>query len=261
LHLEGLFRTMPRDLKRTDDCLLDALSRIFDQHPSLQSYLASCADAAIFSVGDRKKGFKPVEVEVGDGDGDPDALEAPLHWNFITAHAISKVGLQIQRELLEERTISYLIEWCETPSLRSPGVAYSDTSVLYDSGGTIVRLAAKSPDNNLYLMVPRPLLDPVLDSARAELYEFYMQTFWANVEVFCCFQAAIALALRGENIDRCFIGVSPGGVGQSLYSGLLAAMHDKLHTYFDPNIWYHDDELRTSLQYLLVQTEHNHTTE
>jgi hypothetical protein len=29
-------------------------------------------------------------------------------------------------------------------------------------------------------------------------------------------QAALALAKRGENIDRCFIGVSPGGVGRIL---------------------------------------------
>ena len=36
-------------------------------------------------------------------------------------------------------------------------------------------------------------------------------------------QAAIALAKRGENLDRCFIGVSPGGVGQSLYSLHLQA--------------------------------------
>ncbi len=251
---------MPRDLKRTDDSLLDALERNFDQHPSLQSYLASCADAAIFSVGDRKRGFKPVEVEGGDGDGDPDALEAPLHWNFITAQAISKVGLQIQRELFEERTISYLIEWCETPDVRSPGVAFSDTSVLYDSGGTIVRLAVKSPDNNLYLMVPRPLLDPVLDSARAELYEFYSQTFGQRWKSSVASRQQLPLPFEERTSIDASLGVAPG-VGQSLYSGLLAAMHDKLHTYFDPNIWYHDDELRTSLQYPSVQPEHKHTTE
>ena len=37
-------------------------------------------------------------------------------------------------------------------------------------------------------------------------------------------QAALALAKRGENIDRLFIGISPGGVGQSLYTANLAAM-------------------------------------
>lgn len=244
---------MPRDLKRTDDSLLDALNRNFGNFPSLQAYLASCADAAIFSVGDRRRGFKPAGADVGE-DGDPDAVEAPLHWNFITATAISKVGLQIQRELLEERTISYLIEWCDTPDIRCAGVAFTDISVMYDVDGNHVKLAKKSPDHNLYLMVPRPLLDPVLVEAQQELLLFYSQTFWSNVVVFKCFQAAIALAMRGENIDRCFIGVSPGGVGQSLYSGHLAAMFGTLHTFFDPNIWYHDDELRTSLRYLICPT-------
>ena len=36
----------------------------------------------------------------------------------------------------------------------------------------------------------------------------------SNVQVFACNQAAIALAKRGENIVRCFIGVSPGGQQQ-----------------------------------------------
>jgi hypothetical protein len=121
----------------------------------LEAYLASCADAAIFSVGDRRKGFKPAGAEVGE-DGDPDAGEAPLHWNFITATAISKVGLQIQRELLEERTIAYLIEWCDTPDIRCAGVAFTDISVMYDVDGNHVKLVKKSPDHNLYLMVQSP---------------------------------------------------------------------------------------------------------
>ena len=69
-------------------------------------------------------------------------------------------------------------------------------------------------------------------------------------------QAAQALAKRLENIDRCFIGVSPGGVGQSLYSAHLEAVYQHNHAFFDPNVWYHDDELRkqagsAALTYLL----------
>ena len=60
--------------------------------------------------------------------------------------------------------------------------------------------------------------------------------------------AALALAKRGLNIDKLFIGVSPGGVGQSLYSSLLHAMHEGSAAYFDPNVWYHDDELRKQVE-------------
>ena len=66
--------------------------------------------------------------------------------------------------------------------------------------------------------------------------------------MFKCNQAAQALCKRGENLDRCFIGESPGGVGQSLYTGHLAAMYKHNHSYFDPNVWYMDDELRKQIE-------------
>ena len=63
----------------------------------------------------------------------------------------------------------------------------------------------------------------------------------------CC-QAAQALAKRGENIDRCFIGIGPGGVGQSLYSTLLAAMCCHNHAFIDPNLWFQEDEFRKQIE-------------
>ena len=74
------------------------------------------------------------------------------------------------------------------------------------------------------------------------------QTFWCNVDVFRCCQAALAIAKRGLNVDRCFIGISPGGVGQSLYSLHLSEMYKHNHVYFDPNIWYLDEELRKQVE-------------
>ncbi len=111
-----------------------------------------------------------------------------------------------------------------------------------------VRFVPKSPDNNVYLRIPHPLLDPVLDSMKRDIRKFYSESFWCNVQVLKCMQAAMALAKRGENIDRCFIGVSPGGVGQSLMSAHMAAMLGHLHAFIDPNIWYHDDELRKQVE-------------
>ena len=83
---------------------------------------------------------------------------------------------------------------------------------------------------------------------RAGCEKFFKQTFWANIEVFRCCQAAQALAKRGENIDRCFIGESPGEVGQSLYSAHLDAVYGHNHSFFDPNVWYKDDELRKQIE-------------
>ena len=53
---------------------------------------------------------------------------------------------------------------------------------------------------------------------------------------------------RGFNVDRCFIGISPGGVGQSLYSLHLSEMYKRNHVDFDPNIWYLDEENRKQVE-------------
>ena len=83
---------------------------------------------------------------------------------------------------------------------------------------------------------------------KRELKQFLQQTVWANIDVFECNQAAEALAKRGVNIDRLYMGISPGGVGQSLYSLHLAAKYGGIHGYFDANVWYHDDELRKQVE-------------
>ena len=66
--------------------------------------------------------------------------------------------------------------------------------------------------------------------------------------VFLCCQAAQAHAKRGENIDRRFIGESPGGVGQSLYSSHLNAVCGQNHAFIDPNIWYDEQELLKQIE-------------
>lgn len=81
-----------------------------------------------------------------------------------------------------------------------------------------------------------------LQAAEDRLRLFVSQTFWANMTVYKCFLAAQAIARRGENVDRCFFGVSPGGTGQSLYSHFLASMYGVLHEFYDPNVWYRDEE-------------------
>jgi hypothetical protein len=174
--------------------------------------------------------------------------DAPVHWNILVAENISKLGLQIQKELMGNILVSYLIEWCETIDVRRPGVAYLDTCIVYDSGTHNTAVVPKSPDANVYMNIPHNLLDPVLQSAAEDLMIFLEQTFWCNVDVFKCMQAAQALAKRGLNVDRCFIGLSPGGVGQSLYSALIARMHAALHAYFDPSIWFLDEELRKQVE-------------
>lgn len=66
-----------------------------------------------------------------------------------------------------------------------------------------------------------------------------------------CSLAALSLALRGHNVDRCFWGIGPGGVGQSLFTAHLATLLGSLHSYLDTNIYYTDDELRKQADQLV----------
>ena len=110
-------------------------------------------------------------------------------------------------------------------------------------------VCAPTPREHYFcLYIPHKLLDPVLDTAKRGLERFLQTTFWENLPVLMCCQAAQALAKRGESIDRYFIGIGPGGVGQSLYSTLLAAMYCHNHAFIDPNLWFQEDELRKQIE-------------
>ena len=71
-------------------------------------------------------------------------------------------------------------------------------------------------------------------------------------------KAALALAKRGLNVDRWFIGISPGGVGQSLYTAHLDAMLGNNHCYFDPNVWFSEDELRKQVSLIKLVRRYRH---
>ena len=48
--------------------------------------------------------------------------------------------------------------------------------------------------------------------------------------------------------DRCFIGESSGGTGQSLYSSHLAAVYGHNHPFIDPNLFHNEEEMRKQLE-------------
>ena len=176
--------------------------------------------------------------------------QAIAGWPLAVAEMLAKVAGPLQKDLLEERSlIRFIVAWCETPSQRVPGVAFEDVNILYDqSPDSICKFVEPSPHNNIYVRIPHPLRDPVLESAQSRLETFFFQTFWCNEDFFDCCRAALALAKRGENIDRCFIGESGGGTGQGLYSNHLAAVHKHNHAFIDPNLWHNEDELRKQLE-------------
>ena len=98
----------------------------------------------------------------------------------------------------------------------------------------------------------RVIQDPVLLAAVGEVEDYIRTTFWCNINGWRACQAALALAKRGLNVLPAFIMLGAGGVGLSLLTDLVAgAMGESLHEFFDPFVFYDDEELRKTVDLLV----------
>ena len=169
------------------------------------------------------------------------------------ANNIRKLSSDMQRELLQgssKSILAHFCEWCSTPQKAAHGFCLPDACLLEDEEGKM-KPVNKSPSNNVYLRVDAPLTDPVEQHVTDRVFRFYTQTFWNNGPALQCQLAAMSLALRGYNIDRCFWTIGPGGVGQSLFSHHINATFAPLRAFIDTNAYYSDDELRKQAELLV----------
>ena len=240
LRLEGLFRSVGArgEIKRDESALLDAISWV----------LARNSGHGGANPQGTLEHFEEVCLEQGESRG-PGAT-----WVERTAKALSELKADLMKQLVERKSqlFTYYSEWCATRRLEQPGIAFSDTCFVFtEDQFRPLRIVKKSPANNIYVFIDHPLLDPV-EAAHAErLRTFWATTFWGNALAMQCQFAALALALRGENVDRCFWTLGPGGVGQSLLSHFLDALLDGRHSFLDTNVYYSDEELRKQAQMLV----------
>ena len=245
LTLEGMFRTLSPSTGRSDDAVLNGIAQTLQQHNHEPEYFEACRDAALYPP--ERPGRAAATRSRQQEDEAPNPADG---WPCVVANMISKIAGPLQKDLLDERRLlQFVVEWCETPSSRQAGVAFADACLLYDrSPDEICTFVDPSPSNNIYIRIPHALRDPVLRVAQERFELFVRQTFWCNEDFFGCCLAAQALAKRGENVDRCFIGESAGGTGQSLYSSHLAAVYKHNHAFIDPNLWHNEDELRKQIE-------------
>ncbi|CAE7836607.1 unnamed protein product [Symbiodinium sp. CCMP2592] len=252
--LEGLFRRMRPEISRKGDSVARAITADLQSFENEDEFLQACRDATNLR---QKTAAYPPRLDADETlEQHQDDKAAPQHdsadelWTMEMAEKAWKLSCNIRQELMHTRMISLLVEWCETEDQRSTAICYDDVCFMYDRPGSPHPIDAvkKGPHNNCYVRVPHPLMDPVMEANQERLQLFYEQTFWCNLDVIRCFQAAAAIAKRGYNVDRCFIGISPGGVGQSLYSLHLSEMYKQNHAFFDPNIWHLDEELRKQVE-------------
>ncbi|CAE7704017.1 unnamed protein product, partial [Symbiodinium necroappetens] len=228
-----------------DQQVLDELSTLLSQRNNSRELMQDCETAAL--RGKRLQNKRARSAVLQDQEAAHDAPSAADEsGSNALADDLSKIGLAMQRQLLEDRIFNLVVEWCDTPQVRAAGCSYQDCAVMYDlKSDQPITMVGDSPNNNLYLHIAHPLLqprlaDPVLKNAEERLLKFYAQTFWLNndaalrISVFACNQAAIALAKRGENIVS---------VGQSLYSAHLDAVYSPNHKFIDPNIWFIEESI------------------
>ncbi|CAE7630170.1 unnamed protein product [Symbiodinium sp. CCMP2592] len=245
LTLEGMFRILSPSTGRSDVAVLNGIAQTLQQYNHEAEYFDACQDAALYPP--ERPGRAAATRSRQQEDEAPNPADG---WPGVVANMISKIAGPLQRDLLDERRLlQFVVEWCETPSSRQAGVAFADACLLYDrSPDEICTFVDPSPSNNIYIRIPHALRDPVLRVAQERFELFVRQTFWCNEDFFGCCLAAQALAKRGENVDRCFIGESAGGTGQSLYSSHLAAVYKHNHAFIDPNLWHNEDELRKQIE-------------
>ncbi|CAK0866236.1 unnamed protein product [Prorocentrum cordatum] len=261
LSLEGMFRSFTDDVYKNDSAILAAVDSSFGrQGREDKKARLSWIDNAVFNYGSKilskgkGKGKALLDGEVigeggkGDGKGkgimqedgegedlfaaDEGAAAAPAVLDtqqpnepryIFQANAIARVGHALQSKVKTGDLISYYCEWCSTPKPDVKGFAVIDVAYLYDTQAAIQRVE-----------------------------RFYRQTYWANAAAFQCCQAAIALAKRGMNIDQVFFFWGSDGVGLSLTTPLLSNMlGSNLHRYFDPQVFYMDDEMREQVESLV----------
>ena len=250
LHVEGVFRLMPRTTPRTTTGFLEAVSKMWEDHGrDLKPFVGACIDACLSFEGDvarrGRAAVPPADREFDGGDGqEPDLGQPQSTWNASTAKTIMAVKKHLSMELTQDKLLHYMSEWCDGPKQPEAAVCYDDCAITYEDELLPAVQVRREKLQNCYLRIPHCIKGTVPGDVWTRLKKFYTQSFWGNVTAFRCCQAAQALAKRGLNVVRLFIGLSGGGVGQSLFSAHLQAMYGHNFAFFDPQIWFNEEEMR-----------------
>ena len=215
LVLEGFFRSITRSGLDNDQQVLDELSTLLSQRNNSRELMQDCETAAL--RGKRLQNKRARSAVLQDQEAAHDAPSAADEsGSNALADALSKIGLAMQRQLLEDRIFNLVVEWCDTPQVRAAGCSYQDCAVMYDlKSDQPITMVGDSPNNNLYLHIAHPLLqprlaDPVLKNAEERLLKFYAQTFWLNNDAALRISESSSPTVQGSQSWLCsaFIGVA-----------------------------------------------------
>ena len=229
---------------------------------------AAGADAALLDGDDESRHQQ--STNKGQGKG-----KKFTPWPLQVAGNVKQTAPRMSNTLLNGNSnlFKYFTEYCHTPMNKSKAIVMMDRAVEYkDTYPYAVVIEQPTADHNIYIGLPsslfqaievpderrtstyvdvdRPLGDPVLAAIQEEIITALQQTFWCNklgLEV-CIY--ALLLAKRGLNIPQCFIMFAFGGCGLSILTDLIDTALGEFHAFFDPYIFYDDDEMRKVVESL-----------
>ena len=135
LHLEGLFRLLPKKVVRARHTTLSAVLKIFSSYRTQdeQHLLAKFVDKCIFGMGTTPLTAQNELLQAEDGEYNhevmPDASAAApeaagvwddkpgVPWTVHVANALIRVSSTLLSHLMAKRFYQMLVEWCATPCL------------------------------------------------------------------------------------------------------------------------------------------------
>ena len=153
--------------------------------------------------------------------------------------------------------IPFYSEYMETDKVISPGFGMVDVFFVYGPGNAGDRpnrnskQVAKKHPNNIYAYINRSLTAAADDRVVVRLMRFLNSSFYDNSYAMTCTIAGLGLALVGENVDRDFCIIWPGGAGRSLFTSLLRNSLRSMRGFFDCTSLYLDDEVRNTLEHIV----------
>ena len=209
--VEGIFRKLPPSTGRDDLALLNGIRDLLTTAATERSLIAQCRKATLYAGEPHGLKRRGSDLDLATAVEAPEGPRREDGWCRTVAGIVLRVSQSLMREITKDDFMMYVIQWCDSPPTSRLGVAYTDKSVLYGAPGTaekLVDLSNPSPDTDLYIRIPDPLLDLVLPAIEERLHRYYSESFWANFAVYQCMLAAQTLAKRGINVDRLFIGLS-----------------------------------------------------
>ena len=282
MQVEGFYRTISSNTERSEQGILQCIHSTFQRAgrpPAevLKGFMR-LSQTYIQRRGQRRArpaAAPPGPAEAAAGGSDEEvAQEIPDtgSWTETIAFITMRAGSSMTVAMLGDRLMKHYVEWCETEKPTRSAASFLDTCIVFDEAGVAATHVQKGPEQNVYIFIRQKMLHKVartqengpdadgvaptpciakyrmvdngLAAAMERVQRFLQETFWQNGKALQCNLAAMSLAIRGHNLDRCFWGIGPGGVGQSLFSAHLAAILGRLHAYLDTNVYYTDDELR-----------------